>query len=290
MTINELKTIVEKNLYRNEFMVWKLEDDNSVIIANQYLNKISKDNNYQIKYIDDIKIIKPSFIIDDNLYILKTDEFEFTKKIDRLIVICNKTKYDKAVEIPKLVDWQVRDLILTNFSLNEKNVDWLIQQYSGNYLALLNELDKIKIFSKDNQQKVLEELNQDGEFDKLVNLKIWDLSNGIIKKDLKSVCEVLKYIDDIDIEPIGLATILYNNFKNILSIQLNSRCTASDLGLSDKQLYVIKKYNCGYYSSDQLKRIFEFITSIEYMFKFGGLYMKDLINYMICGIVGCCYE
>ena len=56
--------------------------------------------------------------------------------------------------------------------------------------------------------------------------------------------------------------------------------------MSDKQFFVVKKYNCGYYNRDQLVKIMEVLTNIEYMFKYEELPISMLIDYVVCNILG----
>ena len=287
--IKELKELIENKNYKGQFLVFKLLDSNSGIIAAQYIDRISRDNNLVEQYIDSINdIIESPFIEDNNLYIIHTDKFTFEKDHINTIVICNETNYPNYYEMPKLEDWQISDYVKFNIvkGCNQDDIDWLLTQYNGNYIKFLNDINKVGIFNKEEQQKILNEFINDGLFSDNTSLNIWDLSNGLIKKDINLVKEVLKLLEFIDIEPIGLLTINYKNFKNIMSIQLNDKCKAEDLGISDKQFYVIKKYNCGFYKNEQLKNIFELLTNLEYMYKYYGLQQNELVSYMICKILG----
>ena len=170
--------------------------------------------------------------------------------------------------------------------MNDQELKGFISIYSGNYFRFLNDIDKLSIFDQSIQKMLLSQMLKEGQFDTLSNLTIWDLSNAILRKDIKTIKEVLKSINYIDITPLGLAKVLYNNFKTVTSIQLNPYTTAADVDMSDKQFFVVKKYNCGYYSKEKLVSILEMLTNIEYMFKYGELPLDNLIDYMICNILG----
>lgn len=288
MDIKGLKDKIENNKWDNDFMIWVIEDESSEIIANQYIDLICKNNNLTVKIIESInEIPDESFISDDNLYIIKTDKWELNDIHDNCIIICNKTKDKQAIKFPKLEDWQVIDFAINKVKGIEKSeLENLISIYSGNYFRFLNDIDKLSIFDKSQQKLVLNQMMDDGQFSTLTNYKVWDLSNAILKKDKRLIKEVLKVIDYIDAEPLGVAKILYNNFKSILSIQINPRVTANELGISDKQLFVIKKYNCGFYTNEQLIEIMKMLTNIESLFKYGELPLDNLIDYMICKIIG----
>ena len=288
MDIKELKNNIEKGNIDNSFMIWELSDESSSIIANQYLDKISKILKLDIKYIDGIDDIPDqSFIEDTNLYVIRCDKLEDNRQKQNCIIICNKSSVDGAIKFPKLESWQVLDYILYRIKgINKEDIEWLMSLYGTNYLRLLNDISKIEIFDSSQQKFIFDSLLDDHQFDSITNLTIWDLSNAIIKKDIKSLKSILKIIKYIDISPLGLSSVLYNNFKTIMSIQLNPLVTAKDLNISDKQFFVIKKYNCGFYTNDQLIKIISMLTNIEYLYKYNELPTDYLIDYIICSIIG----
>lgn len=284
MIIKELKEAI-KNENINLPMIWKVEDDSSLVIAQQYYHKIGEILRLEIKTIDTLDDIPAtSFVEDNNLYILRTKEFsgELTGNV---IVICNSTK-GPCIKIPKLEQWQLEDYISNQAKgISEDDVKWLSSQYGTNYFRFINDMDKIAIFEPGSQGDVFKELLDEGGFEGITSLNIWDLSNAILKKEKDIIAKVLEVIDYIDVEPIGLLTVLYNNFKRVINIQTNASANARDLGISDKQFYAIKKNNCGYYSNERLIKIFKMLTDMEYEFKFGGISQSQLIDYMICKIL-----
>ena len=78
---------------------------------------------------------------------------------------------------------------------------------------------------------------------------------------------------------------MLNNFRNIIGVQIGNN-KAEELGISDKQLWVVKKYNCGYYDTKQLYNIYKILTNAEWLYKFGGISMDLLSDYLICQILG----
>lgn len=288
MDIVELKNNIENKTLDNSFMIWQVIDDSSRIITKQYINEISKFKNFEIKSIDDLnEIPDESFIEDNNLYILNTLEYNKPESHSNTIVICEKTKDKRAIKFPKLENWQVIDYVLSfAIGLTKQDLEYFIEAYDGNYWRFISDFEKISSFNPKQQKLILDEMLGEGQFDTISNYKIWDLSNAIIKRDPKLAKNILKVIEYIDVEPLGLAKVLYNNFKTIVSIQTNPKITANDLGISDKQYWVIKKYNCGFYSNEQLIQILKLLTNIEYMFKYGEIPINNLIDYMTCKILG----
>lgn len=288
MDVKELKNIIENKTIDNSFKILLEEDEYSRIITNQYINEISKILKLNIKYIDSISNIPDdSFIEDDNLYVIIIDEWSESDEHNNCIVICKKTKDNRAIKIPKLVDWQVLDYCYSKLKgLDRSSVDSLIKFYNGNYFKFLNDVDKISIFNDSQQQFIFNEMLNENQLNASSDYTIWDLSNAIIKKDINTVRNILSIINDLDIEPLGLVKVLYNNFKTITSIQTNKNVTANDLNISDKQFYVIKKFNCGFYSNNKLIEILKLLTNVEYLYKYGEISINELIDFIIINILG----
>ena len=286
MNIEQLKSSIEDKTINERFMVWELGDEYSEIIAKQYLSKLSDIWNLDLKYIDDInEIPDDSFIEDTNLYIIKVDKWESTLTHDNCIVICKKSK--SGIKFPKLVDWQIIDYAIAKLpGINKQDIEWLLSIYGGNYFRFLNDIGKLSIFDKGMQSLILNQMIDEGQFDVNASLTLWDLSNAILKKDIKSIRNIIKIVDHLDISPLGLTTTLLNNFNIILNIQTNPRCSAKDVGVSDKQFFVIKKYNVGYYSSSQLEKILKFLSNVEYMFKYDEFPLELIIDYIVCEVLG----
>lgn len=285
--IKKLKQSIEDKTIDNTFKLFLCSDQSSYIIAEQYYNYIANIFNLSIKNIESINDIPDnSFVEDNNLYILKVDEWNIKDSYNNCIVICNKTKDNRAIKLPKLEDWQVVDYCASKVKgINIDSLTNLIKCYNGNYYKFINDINKLSIFNENVQYVLLQQFITDGLIDNYHCYKIWDLSTAIIKKDLVAIKSILEEIETIDVEPLGLAKILYTNFKNIVSIQTNNNITASDLGISDKQFYVIKKFNCGYYSNNSLIKILKLLTNIEYLFKYDELPINNLIDYIIVNII-----
>ena len=286
MNIKDLKLNIERGTLTDDQMVWKITDKSSYVITEQYIKAISKNKNLELKIIDSLNEIPDSgFIEDNNLYILYSKEFNDEINKNNCIIICEKTSLD-SIKIPKLEKWQLDDYIINKLpGINKNELLWWSSQYGENYFKLLNEVDKIKLFSKGNQGYIYDLLQREGAYDDITPFTIWDLSNAILRRDKEMISKVLEVINYIDIDPIGILTVLYNNFRRVIDIQTNPKAVAQDLGISDKQLYAIKKNNCGYYSRDELIRIFKLLTSLEYKYKFEGLSLNNLIDYLICNIL-----
>ena len=167
--------------------------------------------------------------------------------------------------------------------VDNRKLDWLISICNKDIYRIDSELSKLSLFSKKERDSVFEMFANEGMFSDLSDLVVFDLTNAIIKRDIKAVGEILEDIKNFDCEPLGVNTILVNSFRNILSIQLSVNPTAEKLNMKSNQFYALKK-NCGFYSKEQLIKIYDIVTSSEYKMKRGEISNDQLIDYMILNI------
>lgn len=250
------------------------------------MKKIAENKHLVLKYIDSIdEIVGDSFLKDINLYVFLSKKYNEKYNNNNLIVICEETKNTDAIVFPKLEAWQVVDFAKSFLpGVNIEILNELIKGYSE-YQLFISDMEKLAIFDEEDQNYLVDDL-----FDQLnitPTLTVFDLSNALLRHDIKLAKEVLKVKDRIDLTPMHLLTILLNNVKKVLDIQLGgNNVRASDLGISDKQFFVIKKYNCGIYSNAKLISIYETLLDIENKFKFKELEVCDIIDYIVCKILG----
>ena len=306
MDIKELKNKIETNTLDDSQMIWKIQDHNvwglntdesSWFVAKQYVNEIAKNKGLNVKYISSWdEVASQGFVEDDNLYVYKVDELKDYKEVKNSIIVCNKTNKRDVVEFPKLESWQFIDYIQVLVpGMSRTDLEWLATQYNFSmaretwmrYFRFYNDLKKISIFPPSLQENLFNELYSSGEYSTVSNLTIFDLSNAVMKKDSRLALEVLRVFPYIDSKPdLWLLSILLNNFKKVIDIQMNPNASASDLGLTDKQYYAIKKNNCGVYSNEELIKLYKILTDVEYKFKFCGLDSNQIVDYIICKIFG----
>lgn len=285
MDIKSLKTKIENNDLDDSFMLWKCPPGSELVVS-QYLKKIAENKHLVLKYIDSIdEIVGDSFLKDINLYVFLSKKYNEKYNNNNLIVICEETKNTDAIVFPKLEAWQVVDFAKSFLpGVNIEILNELIKGYSE-YQLFISDMEKLAIFDEEDQNYLVDDL-----FDQLnitPTLTVFDLSNALLRHDIKLAREVLKVKDRIDLTPMHLLTILLNNVKKVLDIQLGgNNVRASDLGISDKQFFVIKKYNCGIYSNAKLISIYETLLDIENKFKFKELEVCDIIDYIVCKILG----
>lgn len=303
MDIKTLKENIESKLSDIRFIFVNSEDS---FLSNQYINAIAQKNELKIITVEEIRSLIPNDndifgigdVIDETcLYVYKVDKFEEKDsdimKIKHLIIVCDKIDSESkeifkelVIEMPKLETWQIKDYAYSIADgVNTKKLDWLLTVSNNNIHRVHNELSKLTPFIPKERDYVFDMMVEDDAFVDLSNFVIFDLSNAIIKKDIKTIAKILEDIKKIDVEPLGLQVILTNQFRNIISVQMSPNASAEKLGMNPKQFYAISKYSCGYYTREQLVEIFDVVSKCDYLLKNGDVPNDKLVDYMILHIL-----
>ena len=294
MTLEELKDKVER---KENITGLVIICDSVGFIAHQYLDSIKQYSNKEIVDIDVLDSAyscnKDIFSLEDtSLFIFRCDSFDSVdtrlKDSCDLIIICKKiTKESEDVfstyliKIPKLEEWQMQDYIYSfKEKIESKNLDHLIKVCNNDIFRMDSEISKLSIFTVPERSALYSKFMNDGALNDLSSYSIFDFTNSIMKHDKDKLRSVYAEMENIDIEPLGVVTILYNNFKNVIKVQLSSSASPETCGIPAKQFWAIK-YSCGYYNRDQLIKIFLMLTSIDKRLKTGELPVDCIIDYVV---------
>ena len=299
MTLQELKQSLETNTFKPTTLILISEDK---FIPLQYVEEIKK--HYDVMYIESLQELTPaeddifgdSNEISSDIIIFNTNLVDFSDEIlfnrSNVIVIANKIdksskKFygDLVIEVPKLVEWQVKDMVYSlGKGIDTKQLDWLIHNSNGDVNRLYQDMTKINLFGESERKHLFEELVEDGAFNDLSANTIFNFTNAILKRDYQSLKLIYEEIDNIDVNDFGLLTILYNNFLNVISIQMGVNPTAESLGMSWGQFNAIK-HSCGYYSGNQLVNILKLLSDIDRRIKSGEFPTNIMRDYLILSIL-----
>lgn len=302
MNIETFKSSLEENKFDYNFVVLSWED--SPFIAYQYLNKIKDILNVEFNYVQSLENLNRTdfeLLFEDtpvwNIFI--TEKLSLTAaeiaKCKNLIIICKnidaKTKEkisENLITIPKLQLWQLQEYTSINLpGVSEEDRNWLVDIVKNDIFRLDNEISKISIFEKELQQFYFDLIKDEHGYNDLQILDIFKFINALVNKDTSTICHVLSHLDSIDVEGTGIVTLMLKNIKRIIDVQLNSRATAKELGITDKQFNFIKYKQGKLFSQQQLVEVYSFLTSIDYELKSGRLPFTNnrLVDYLVCNIL-----
>ena len=306
-TIQELKKAIQNKNVDDSLLVLKWSDFS--FIAFEYVHAIASFKNLEIKVIDDFEeafqrvghsLFDFSSIDYLQVYIVDKFKTKLNSQLDELenvIVVCNSVD-DKTLEmlqekecyfeIPKLQDWQIEDYFYLRCpGLSMPKIKWLCENANNNIYRIDNKIKKIACFDKKVQEDIFNLIDNDNGYDDMTKNKIYDLTNAILSRDLKQVATILKDIDSMDVEGVGLITILRKSFKLVIGIQLDKDATAEKLGVKPAQYNVVRAKNCNKFSSEKLKSVYKFLSDFDYNLKNGNLDIgkERLVDYIICEVL-----
>lgn len=295
----ELKELKEKILNKSniQFPLVFISSDNNFLL-DEYLYGISKNLALKLHYISSIgelnDITSSMFYADDLLFVYKPEKDVIVKEDDvrnsKIIIIYEKLPKENkidSVEFCKLENWMIEDYASTLLpGLTKQETDWICKICKYNIERVSLECQKLSIFDKKKQSEIFKEINDSNGYCDLNDLNIFNLTNAIVKKDILTIKNIIKDIDNIDIEGTGLVTIMLKQFLNIINIQMGKNVSAEKLGMNERQFRAIQ-YNCNKYNNDELINNYKFLNGIDYKLKSGLLEMtnKELVQYILNNIL-----
>ena len=295
MELSKLKNLITTNTLNNDPIIMKYSDNK--FLCNQYVNTIINNKGLEKVNIESIEeaLNNDDLFESDNstLYVLDTEKFtEYpTNEYKNLIVIC-KTLPDNLeidyVDFTKPLNWQVEDYVKYRLQgLDEKEVIWLCQICKYDIYRLDQECRKLEIFPVAAQKQIFKKLNDDNGYCDLTDLNIFDFTEAVVKKDFQKISNMIPEMEIIDIEPLAVVTILIKKFKQLLAIATNNVKYATQIGMSEKQFWYLKKNQSSTFTDKKLINNIEFLTGIDYKIKSGNLDLSrsNLLSYIILNIL-----
>lgn len=299
MTIQELKSRIEDRTLLDSVFIFKYTDD--AFIAHQYATEIAALCSLPIEYIEQVDTslhsnndLFGSITIQDSFRVCILDNYSTDRDVlyneSNLIVIAKNIQVPDScerfiVEFPKLENWHIMDYALSLAEgVDSKDIEWLVNLCKYDIHRIHNELDKIVQFEPIQQQTIFDEMKTQGAFDDLVNSTVFDLTNAITSRNLSVIDYSLHNKDKLSIEPMALLAILYQQFRKLIQVWMSSNPTESSTGLSSKMIYAISRQKRTY-SSEQLLKVFDFLTNIDYNIKDGQYDMDWLVDYMVLKVL-----
>jgi DNA polymerase III delta subunit len=224
---------------------------------------------------------------------LYTDTFdersEDYSQFENTIVVCEQVSKDIAknaedyvIKFPKLEDWQICDYAKTICpSIEENELMWLVQASGNSIERVTNELDKVALFGKNEQNEILSAIRFDPQTD-LYQIDLFTVVNALVEGDMPTLYEFIKH-DGWEVhEPVMLVNRALTSLKNITLISQNPNLKAEDCGVSAGQFKFIK-YKYKNLNVVAVKQKLKFLTNFDLMLKTSQLELskRDMMSYII---------
>ena len=299
MTLIDLKNFINNKIVPSDFMIFVSKD--CPFLANQYVKVLGELSIGGINKINSIYEPQQSSIMllatpTDTLNVLYTDTFdersEDYTQFENTIVVCEQVSKDIAknvekyiIKFPKLTDWQIFDYAKTICPIiDTEDLQWLVNATDCDIERVLNELDKVSLFSKSEQKEVFSAIRFDPQTD-LYKADLFDIVNALVAGDQAILFDFLKH-DGYEIhEPVVLANRTLSSLKNIILIARNPQLTATDLGVSPGQFNFIRnRYRS--LNVDAIRRKIKFLSNFDLMLKTSQLELdkRDMLSYLISNL------
>lgn len=288
MNIQELKTKIENKSVGPEGIVFIASN---TFIPKQYITEISNIYGRPIHYAQtEAEIVERKSLFgavissDINVYITDTIDHEIKVK-DFCYVICTKYVGD-GVQVPKLESWHILDYLKTNSSelIPVSQLEQLAKACKDDIYHVDNELSKYRMFLEQEQKLIFNRLYESNQLERNFEGTIFDFTNALLNKDKSTLVKFYKDLQNYDIEPLGVVTIIYKQLRNIINVGFNTNPTEQNTGLSSKQIYWIKK-NLSKYSSKYILESFQVICEAEKLMKEGTLTNSQLLDWVVVNLL-----
>ena len=184
--------------------------------------------------------------------------------------------------------------VLTKYIKKEVDIEnsycsYLCDITQNDYGRILLEIDKIKNLS------MSKNISHNDSFKMCYNAnmfycdaegEVYDLINAVMFKDIKNIYYLLQESKDRNDNPIMILSLLHNNVKALLQIQLagDIKDLSEKTGLTGFQIKNAKQF-LGKYSNKELSRFMKYLKYCEKSIKTGVLNSDLVIDYLLVNIL-----
>lgn len=302
MTLVELKKFITNKTAPVEFMIFVAKD--CPFLANQYVKALSDLAEGGTRQITSIYEPTQSSLAlltsaDGVLNILKVDTFderaEDYDQFENVLVVCDQIDKSIAknvepytIKFPKLEDWQILDYAKTLCKyVDEDDLAWLIKATNNDIERVTNELEKVALFSKEDQKAIFSAIRFDPQTD-LHQQDFFMVVDALVDGDLNILYDFISHNGYEKHEPVALANRALTNLKNIILITQNPGLTAADCGVSAGQFRFLK-YKYHSLNIEAIKQKIKFLANFDIALKTSRLELgkREMANYLISNL---CYK
>lgn len=299
MTLIELKNYITNKIAPTDFMIFVNKD--SSFLVSQYLQAIGNLFDNGIRKVSSIYEPQQSSLSllavpEGTLNVVTVETFderaEDYSQFENTIVVCEqvdksivKSLEDYIIKFPKLEEWQILDYAKTLCpEADETDLLWLIQASDNDIERVLNELEKVTLFSKEDQRAVFASIRFDPQTD-LFKTDLFAIVNALVEGDFTVLFDFIKHNGHNILEPVMLANRALTSLKNIILISQNPGITAEDCGVSGGQFRFLK-YKYTSLNVEAVRNKIKFLTNFDLDLKTSRLDLskRDMLNYLISNL------
>lgn len=194
---------------------------------------------------------------------------------------------DNTIEFNKLPLNILTRYLKQQINLSDKYINDLINTVDGSYTKALLEIDKINNFTdKDNKDTAYLKLKSEGLIKENYNNLAINFMDALLSRNINKACLYGKLLKNSKESEIYVLAIVYNGFRQVLSVQGVKEKTdlTTKTGLNAWQVKQASQY-LNYYSLPELKEKLLFIRKLETGVKIGKFSSECIIDLLICEIL-----
>ena len=309
MTLKELKNAITVGSTFEDFMVFLCPDNH--FLALQYAETISRNRPCNINRVNSIyDAFDPNMALviapDENLNLLITDTFDEQAdnygKFSSTIVICDKIdkKIKSAlsqyvIEFPKLENWCVEEYAHSLCpAIKLQSIRQLCEACDYDIYHIKNEIDKLTLFSLEQQQSVLDimlSMKNAGYY----SVSFYTFINYLVCRVRQPILEYFRNAKAVDLGTVGIVRQLVNELKKIYLVYFGTANDQRAAGIESKVVYAIKNMpkpvgvSYSGLSRDLLQKLIKTAAEIDNQITSGKLDIPDnrKMDYIICKLFAC---
>lgn len=299
MTLIDLKNFINNKIVPTDFMIFVSKD--CPFLANQYVKALGELSIGGVNKISSIYEPQQSSIMllaspTEALNVLFTETFEERSEdytqFENTIVVCEQVDKSIAknvekyiIKFPKLEEWQIFDYAKTLCpTIDDEDLQWLVKASENSIDRVINELEKVALFGKNDQKEIFSAIRFDPQSD-LYNADLFAIVNALVAGEQAVLFNFVKH-DGYEIhEPVVLANRALSSLKNIILIARNPQLSAADLGVSPGQYNFIKnRYRS--LNVEAVKYKIKFLSNFDLLLKTSQLDLdkRDMLSYLISNL------
>ncbi len=260
-----------------------LLDNKKVLIGENALflttsiNNINHDLDYLSNYLNDTS--------HDNIVILTviTDKLDERKKIVKLIKQTSKVINKSFIEDKNLPNFVIEEFKLEGYTIDFKTANYFVNYVGKNVDILISEIEKMIVYKENDKLVTIKDIND-------ISCKgfkdnVFDLTDGIMKRDYKKIYECYKDLIILGEEPIKIIALLANQFLLTYQVKLLNSNGKSSKEIADVlkvHPYRVKLTLETDYLIYELESILKKLHELDYDIKSGKLDKKvGLENFLL---------
>ncbi len=241
------------------------------------INNINHNLDYLMNYINDEN--------HSNIIVLTVvnEKLDERKKIVKLIKQKAKVINKETIEDNNLVNFVINEFESSGYKIDYKTANYFIDYVGKNVDILLSEIEKMIIYKENDKNILVQDINDITS--KGFKDNIFDLTDGIMKKDYKKVYECYNDLITIGEEPIKIISLLANQFLLMYQVKLLSYSSRNNNEIAEilnVHPYRVKLAMQTNYLTDELSDILKKLHALDFDIKSGKVNkMIGLENFLL---------